>query len=170
MDPATVVVGRIVKPHGIRGEVVVEVRSDNPDRYAEGSVLFLEDGRGLTVAATRPHAGRLLVTFDGVADRTAAEALRGAVLVVPESMLPELPEGEWWAHRLEGCEVVTESGRSLGTLTEVIANPANDIWVVVDDAGRETLLPALKHLLLDVDVQAKRIVVRDVPGLTAPEP
>jgi 16S rRNA processing protein RimM len=109
------------------------------------------------------------VTFDGVAERGAAERLRGAVLVVPESWLPELSEREWWAHQLEGCEVRTVSGRILGVVTEVIANPANDLWVAVDEDGRETLVPALADLLIDVDVAARSIVVDDVPGLTAPE-
>ena len=102
-------------------------------------------------------------------DRTAAEALRGAELSVPESSLPPLQDGEWWPHDLEGCRVRTEAGRDLGTLTEVIFNPANDLWVSVDEAGVETLVPALRSLLVEVDVAAKRVVVRDVPGLTVPE-
>jgi len=132
-------------------------------------VLREDGGAALTIAASRRHGRRLLVTFDGVADRAAAEQLRGAVLVVPESWLPDLSEGEWWAHQLEGCEVRTVSGRVLGVVTEVIANPANDLWVAVDEEGRETLVPALADLLIDVDVAARSIVVDDVPGLTAPE-
>ena len=95
--------------------------------------------------------------------------MRGQVLVVPESWLPELPEGEYWPFQLEGCEVVTEDGRSLGTVAEVIPNPANDLWVAVDDDGEETLVPAISDVIVDVDVEAKRIVVREVPGITAPE-
>ena len=79
-----------------------------------------------------------------------------------------MPEGEWWSHEVVGCEVRTESGRRLGIVTEVIANPANDLWVTVDD-GSETLIPALADVLIEVDVERKRIVVRDVPGLTVPE-
>lgn len=89
---------------------------------------------------------------------------------MPESWLPDLPEGEYWPFQLEGCEMVTESGRSLGSLTRVIPNPANDLWVAIDDAGAETLVPAVRELIVDVDVDAGRIVVRDLPGLTAPEP
>jgi 16S rRNA processing protein RimM len=89
--------------------------------------------------------------------------------VVPESWLPELPDGEWWAHQVEGCEVRTASGRVLGVIREVVPNPANDLWVAVDADGRETLVPALADLLIDVDVEAKTIIVDDVPGLTAPE-
>jgi 16S rRNA processing protein RimM len=90
-------------------------------------------------------------------------------LVVPESWLPERPEGEYWPFQLVGSEVVTEDGRSLGTVSEVIPNPANDLWVAVDDDGGETLVPAISDVVVDVDVAAKRIVVRAVPGITAPE-
>ncbi len=169
MDEPTVVVGVVTGVHGLRGEVSVQNRSDNPDRWTPGGTVFREDGAPLTISASRRHGRRLLVSFAGVSDRSSAEALRGTVLVVPESWLPDLPEGEWWAHQLEGCEVRTVSGRILGVVREVIPNPANDLWVAVDDAGRETLVPALADLLIDVDVAARTIVVDDVPGLTAPE-
>lgn len=169
MDEPTVVVGVVTGVHGLRGEVSIQNRSDNPDRWAEGSTVLREDGAALTIVSSRRHGRRLLVRFDGVDDRTDAEQLRGAVLAVPESWLPELAAGEWWAHQLEGCEVRTRAGRVLGTVREVIANPANDLWVAVDEEGRETLVPALADVLVDVDVAGRRIVVEDVPGLTAPE-
>jgi 16S rRNA processing protein RimM len=169
VDEPTVVVGVVTGVHGLRGEVSIQNRSDNPDRWIPGGVVLREDGAALTIAASRRHGRRLLVTFEGVTDRTAAERLRGAVLVVPESWLPDLSEGEWWAHQLEGCEVRTVSGRVLGVVREVIPNPANDLWVAVDEQGRETLVPALADLLIDVDVAGRSIVVDDVPGLTAPE-
>jgi 16S rRNA processing protein RimM len=131
--------------------------------------MFLEDGRAMLVRASRPNGGRLLVSFDGVEDRNAAEALRGSVLVVPRSALPDLPEGEFWPHQLEGCAVVTESGRTLGAIVDVIANPANDLWVAVDEAGTEILVPAIRQVVVDVDVPARRVLVRDIPGLTAPD-
>lgn len=169
MDEPTVVVGVVTGVHGLRGDVSVQNRSDNPDRWAAGGIVLREDGAALTIGSSRRHGRKLLVKFDGIADRSAAERLRGAILVVPESWLPELGEGEWWAHQLEGCEVRTASGRVLGIVKEVIPNPANDLWVAVDAEGVETLVPALADLLIDVDVQARTILVRDVPGLTAPE-
>jgi 16S rRNA processing protein RimM len=170
MERPTVVVGVVAKPHGILGEVSVSSRSDNPDRWRSGSVVFDRDGTEYRVTEVRDHGAKLLVRFAGVDDRTAAERLRGRELLVPESWLPELPDGEWWPYQIEGCTVVTDDGRALGVVTEVIANPANDLWVAVDEEGTETLVPALADLLRDVDVVGKRIVVRAVPGLTAPEP
>jgi 16S rRNA processing protein RimM len=169
VDEPTVVVGVVTGVHGLRGDVSVQDRSDNPDRWAPGGTVLREDGAALTIESSRRHGRRLLVKFAGIADRSAAERIRGTVLVVPESWLPDLAEGEWWAHQLEGCEVRTASGRVLGIVREVIPNPANDIWVAVDDEGSETLVPALADLLIDVDIDARTIVVHDVPGLTAPE-
>ena len=168
MERPTIVVGVVLKPHGLRGELTVQSRSDNPDRWTSGSVVFDDAGTRYRVTAARAHGTRLLVSFEGIGDRTAADGLRGRELLVPESWLPELPNGEWWPHELEGCRVVTEHGRELGILSEVIANPANDLWVAVDGSGNETLVPVLEDLLVKVDLPGKRIVVRDVPGLTTP--
>lgn len=169
MSEPTVVVGKITKAHGLQGEVVVLVISDNPDRFDPGTSVFLEDGRELRIGSSRPNGGRLLVTFEGVTDRNAADLLRGSQLVVPLSMLPELPEGDYWPHQLEGCEVITESGRPLGAIVDVLSSPANDLWVAVDGSGTETLIPAIREVVAEVDVARKRVLVRDLPGLTVPD-
>lgn len=169
MDRPTVVVGKVTRAHGLKGEVSVEVRSDNPDRFAEGATLLLEDGRSLTITHCHTHGKRLLLTFAGVDDRSGAEALRGRLLVIPEAWRPELPQGEYWPDQIEGCSVVTESGRILGNVTEVIPNPANDLWVAQDSDGVEILIPAVRDVVVKVSVEKERILVRDVPGITAPE-
>ena len=153
----------------MHGELTVLVLSDVPDRFAEGAELWLEDGRVLTVAAARPHKDRLLVRFEGVGDRTQAEALQTSLLVVPVSASPELPDGSWWDHQIEGCAMETDTGRALGTVREVIHTAANDVWAAVDDAEAETLIPVLKDVVISVDVDGKRIVVREIPGLTTSE-
>jgi 16S rRNA processing protein RimM len=169
VEQPTVSVGLVTRAHGVRGDVAVQSRSDNPDRWVPGAIVYTPEGRTLTVRELRPHGDRLLVTFEEIKDRTAAERLRGTELFVPESWLPQLGPGEWWPHQIEGCRVVTEAGRELGVIEQVIPNPANDLWVAVDAQGAETLIPALRDLLLEVDVGARAIRVRDVPGLTAPE-
>ena len=169
MDEPTVTVGRIAKPHGVYGELSVQNRSDNPERWLPGSVLFDATGRSYTVRAARPHGERLLVTFEEIGDRTAAERVSGTELLVPESWLPELPEGQWWSHHVEGLVVTTESGRRVGTIEEVLPYPAQDLWRVVADDGSETLIPAAQELVVSLDLAAGRAVVRDVPGLTTPE-
>jgi 16S rRNA processing protein RimM len=168
MDEPTVVVGRITRAHGVIGEVAVLVISEVPGRFDDGATVWLEDGRTLTVESSRPHKDRLLVRFRGVEDRAQAEALQKALLVVPESSSPELPEGSWWDHRIVGCALETDTGRALGTIRDVIHTGANDVWSAVDDDGTETLVPVLQEVVLDVDLDAKRIVVREISGLTSP--
>ena len=170
MDEPTVVVGKVTKAHGLGGEVTILPLTDNPDRFASGNVVYLEQGgRALTIRASRDNGTRLLVTFEGVEDRTSAEGLRGSLLVVPRSDLPTLPEGTYWPHELEGCEVVTESGRVVGAITDVVANPANDIWVTTGADGEEILLPAIRQVIAEVDIAGGRILVHEVPGITGPE-
>src|SRR5689334_18433889 len=121
------VVGRVVKAHGVTGEVVVEVRTDDPDaRFAPGSMLRGRPSRGgpesrFVVEAVRDHGGRLLVRLGGVADRTAAEALRGTVFLVDSEDLPPIEDpDEFYDHQLEGLRVVTTSGAAVGSVAEVL--------------------------------------------------
>ena len=95
MERPTIVVGVVLKPHGLRGEVSVQSRSDNPDRWTPGSIVFDEAGTEYRVTAARAHGSRLLVSFEGIGDRTAADGLRGRQLLVPESWLPAPREGLW---------------------------------------------------------------------------
>jgi 16S rRNA processing protein RimM len=122
-------VGRVVKPHGVRGDVVVELLTNRPERVAPGSVLHADDGE-LEVVASRPFSatgvGRWIVTFRGVSDRDGAEALRDVVLSAPPLDDPEA----LWVHDLIGAAVVDLSGEPLGTVTEVEANPASDLLVL----------------------------------------
>jgi 16S rRNA processing protein RimM len=145
-------VGRITKPHGVKGEVMVDLVTDRVERVAPGSVLT-GGGRRLEVTASRPHQGKHLVTFAGVADRDAAEALRGAVLTAPPLDDPDT----LWVHDLIGAEVVDTGGAVLGTVTAVEANPASDL-LVLDGGG---LVP-LRFL---VGEEPGRLTVEVPPGL-----
>jgi 16S rRNA processing protein RimM len=165
----TLVVGRVGRPQGVRGEVTVEVRTDDPEsRFAPGSVLFTEPAeRGpLTVAGMRPRSGGVVVSFDGVADRAAAEALRGTVLLVDSATLPAI-EGpdEFYDHQLAGLAAVDGAGTPLGTVAEVVHAPASDLLVVRDAAGREHLVPFVRDMVPTVDLAAGRVVVAAPEGL-----
>lgn len=164
-------VGRIVKPHGVRGELVVDPRTDSPEiRFAVGSVLSakLRDGstRDLTVTAARPHTGRLLVVLDGVEGRTAAEDLRGTLLFAPETNLP--PTGdpdEFYDHELEGLAVLTTDGTQLGVITEVLHGAGNDLLQVRRTGGGELLVPFVSQIVPEVDVRGGRVVIDPPDGL-----
>ncbi|MDP9392984.1 MAG: ribosome maturation factor RimM [Actinomycetota bacterium] len=161
------VIGRIGRAHGVRGDVTVEVRTDDPERrFATGARLRTEPDRGpLVVADARVHSGRLLVTFEGVRDRTAAEALRGTVLVVdvdPDET-PEDPE-EFYDHQLVGLRAVTRDGDAVGEVVDVLHLPAQDVLVVARD-GREVLVPFVAAIVPDVDLAAKHVVLDPPEGL-----
>jgi 16S rRNA processing protein RimM len=146
-------VGRVVKPHGIRGELAVEAVTNRPEqRFAAGSVLSTDHGP-LEVVSGRPHQGRWLVTFAGVDDRNQAESLRGLVLRAE----PLEEEGALWVHELIGAEVVGVDGRSHGVVEAVEANPASDLLVLPE--GR--LVP----LVFVVDHQPGRVVIDPPVGL-----
>ena len=163
-----IAVGRITRAHGVRGEVAVLPLSEVESRFEPGSRLTVEGlDRAVTVSSVRPHHHRLLVSFEGVTDRTTAEGLSGRYLLISSSEAGILPEGQFWPHQLVGCEVVTEEGRSLGRVREVMHTVANDVWAA-DGPDGEVLVPALKDLVQEVDLPGRRVVVRDVPGLTAP--
>src|SRR5437763_10135144 len=117
-DEGRVAVGRITRAHGVHGEAAVLVLSEIEERFSVGSSLVLEDGRRLTVRSARPHRGKLLVRFDELPDRTAVEPLTGEYLFVGANEVPAAPEGAFWPHELEGSEVLTEEGRSLGRIAE----------------------------------------------------
>jgi 16S rRNA processing protein RimM len=174
-----VVVGRIGKPHGLRGEVTVDVRTDSPElRFAAGAVLRCEPPKGsaaapgtLTVARSRWHQGTLLVTFEQLADRNAAEAARGIVLhsTIPADETPADPD-EYYDHQLIGLAVHDTDGTLLGTVSGLTHGSAQDLINVRTEDGRDTLVPFVSQLVPEVDLAGGRIVVADRPGLVAPHP
>jgi len=163
------VVGRIGKPHGVGGEVTVDVRTDDPDaRFATGSSLRTDPAeRGpLTVAAVHPRSGGLVLAFEGVGSREAAEALRGILLVVDSEELPPIEEpDEWYDHQLVGLAAVDPAGAALGEVAEVVHAPASDLLVVRDGDGREHLVPFVRELVPAVDVPGGRVVIDPPEGL-----
>ncbi|WP_307861788.1 ribosome maturation factor RimM [Nocardioides sp. SYSU D00065] len=178
-DGIEVVVGRIGKPHGIRGEVTLDVRTDEPDRrFAPGTTLRAEAPAGanrrpatLTVARARWHQSTLLVTFEELADRNAAEAVRGTVLhaTIAHDETPEDPE-EYYDHQLVGLDVVDLDGAPLGTVKAVVHGSAQDLLTVRTPDGRDALVPFVAALVPEVDLDAGRLVVADRPGLVSPFP
>ena len=179
MAEIEVVVGRIGKPHGIRGEVTVDVRTDEPERrYAVGTRLRAEAPREaagrpgvLTVTSTRWHRGVLLARFEELPDRDAAEAARGTVLhvSVDADARPDDPD-EYYDHQLVGLAAVDLDGTPLGEVTALVHGGAQDLLTVRTVDGREALVPFVSALVPEVDLAAGRVVIADRPGLVGPVP
>jgi 16S rRNA processing protein RimM len=164
------VVGRIGRAHGIKGEVAVDVRTDEPEaRLAPGAVLTTdpEAAGPLTIRTGRVHSGRLLLTFDGVHDRDAAQSLRGTLLLaeIDPSLSPQ-EDDEWYDHQLVGLDAVLLDGGVLGKVREVLHLPGHDV-LAVDRAGgaAEVLVPFVHEIVPEVDLAAGRVVVDPPPGL-----
>jgi len=165
-----VVIGTVVAPHGVRGEVRVLPETDFPERLAHlgTATLVLPDGklRELTVVGGRWHTakGAVLLRFAECTGRTEAEALRGARIVVRPGDSPALPEGEYYDWQILGLRVVTTDGREIGTVREVIHTPANDVY-----ATEEHLLPAIADVVKQIDLAAGRLIIEPLPGLLGTE-
>lgn len=168
--PELLTVGRVVRPHGVRGEVIVEVRTDEPEaRYAVDAELVAtgpEAPPRLTVADRRPHQGRLIVTFADVPDRDAAERLRGALLQVDRDTVPppEDPE-EYRDHQLIGLTARTPGGEPLGEVVRVDHAPASDLLVLQRPAGSTVLVPFVTAIVPEVDLSGGQVVVDPPSGL-----
>ena len=167
-DSDTVAVGRVGKAHGVRGDVFVEPWTDAPDeRFAPGVVLSADPaGQGqLTVAACRVHSGKLVVHFDGVEDRAAAEQIRGTVLLMPAAQRPVLDDpDEFYDSDLLGLVVSTVDGRLLGPVAAVLHSAAGSL-LSIDAGGREVLMPFRAEFVPTVDVAAGVIEVDPPAGL-----
>jgi 16S rRNA processing protein RimM len=162
-----VIVGRIGRPHGIRGEVLVGVRTDEPDsRFAAGASLDAE-GRGtLTVASRRWHSGQLLVAFAGITDRTAAAELGGTWLSVDSAELPPTEDpDEFRDHELIGLSVRTVAGVAVGVVKDVLHHGQDVLVIESPDTKAEHLVPFVKALVPEVDPAAGLVVIDPPPGL-----
>lgn len=159
-DP--VLVGRIIRPRGLIGEVIVEPLSDSPSRFEAGAELWLGEV-SLIVARARPDKERWVLLFEGVTSRDEAEKLRGGELEVDASSLPSLDEDRYYFHDLVGCCLEDPAGTSLGKVTGVV--PGTPGWLEVDHDGKTALVPMVRVFLMEVDLAGKRIVFDPPTGL-----
>jgi len=163
------VVARIGRAHGIKGEVTVEVRTDEPElRLAPGAVLATDPASAgpLTIETGRVHSGRLLLRFEGVRDRTGAEALRNTLLIAdvdPEER-PEEPD-EYYDHQLIDLDVITVDGEAVGRITEISHLPSQDLFIVERPDGSEVLVPFVEEIVTEIDLDEQRAVIDPPPGL-----
>ncbi|MET7681634.1 ribosome maturation factor RimM [Streptomyces sp. NPDC005423] len=163
------VVARIGRAHGIKGEVTVEVRTDEPElRLAPGAVLLTDPAPTgpLTIETGRVHSGRLLLRFEGVRDRTGAEALRNTLLIaeIDPAELPE-EEDEYYDHQLMDLDVVTKDGTEIGRITEISHLPSQDLFIVERADGSEVLIPFVEAIVIEIDLVEQRAVIDPPPGL-----
>ncbi len=170
-EPRYLVVGQIVAPHGVRGEIKVELLTQDPHRFRllEQVLIGAEDAepRPWPLEGYRIHKGRALLRLAGCHDRDTAEGLRGLLVQVPIEEAVPLEEGEYYEHQILGLEVYAAGGECLGSIVEILYTGANEVYVVRGPAPgrREILIPAIESVVLEVDLAAGRLTVELPPGL-----
>jgi 16S rRNA processing protein RimM len=165
------IVGRVAKAHGVTGELVVDIRTDDPElRFAQGAVLRTRASdhreQNYVVAAVRPHGNRLLLRLEGVSDRDAADALRGSLFVIDSADLPPIDEPDtYYDHQLEGLRVRTTAGRDIGTVTEVLHTGAGELLAVDRADVGELLVPFVSAIVTSVSLDSGIVEIDPPEGL-----
>jgi 16S rRNA processing protein RimM len=165
------IVGRVAKAHGVTGELVVDVRTDDPElRFAPGAILRAKASdhgeRNYVVMAVRPHGDRLLLRLEGVADRDAADALRGSLFVIDSGDLPPIDESDtYYDHQLEGLVVRTTDGRDIGTVAEVLHTAGGELLAVDRADAGELLVPFVTAIVTSVSLDTGIVEIDPPEGL-----
>jgi 16S rRNA processing protein RimM len=170
-EPVFLVVGKLRRPHGLRGEILMEVITDFPERLKRGLEIFVgEEHRPLRIDSLRKNDQTILIAFEGFPTPEAVGEFRNQYVYVRAEDRPPLPEGEYYHHQLIGLRVVSEEGQALGTLTYIMDMAgANDVYVITPEHGPEILLPALTETILEVDLERGEMKVHLLPGLLPDE-
>ncbi|MEI6292020.1 MAG: ribosome maturation factor RimM [Chloroflexota bacterium] len=161
-------VGIMRRSHGIRGDMVLDVMTDFPERLKPGTMIYVGDKKmPLKITRRRPHNEGLILGFEGIKDSEQAAKYRSQTVFVPAADRPALPEGEYYHHQILGLQVEDEDGKDLGIITEIIETGANDVYVVAKEGRqvRDLLLPAIKEVLLDVNLDTHKMKVHLLDGL-----
>lgn len=160
-----ILIGKIVAPFGIRGEVKVVLQTDFPERVDPGNVVTIITSAGKrlgsVIESSKPNKGGYSVKFKGITTRNEAEELRGSSIVIDEALLVKLPDDSWYVFDLVGLKVVTDDGREQGEITEILQGGANDVYVT----STGLCIPALKDVVAKVDLENRQMIIHAVPGL-----
>ncbi|HKJ27812.1 MAG TPA: ribosome maturation factor RimM [Anaerolineales bacterium] len=164
--PAFLLVGILRRPHGVRGEMIMSVMTDFPERLKPGITLYLGlDRTPLTIRSLRHHNRGQIIAFEGLNSREEVGNYRNHELFVRADDRPPLPEGEHYLHEILGLTVVTDQGETLGTVTDLIETGANGVFVVRPDSGKDILIPDIEDVILKIDLEGKQILVHVIEGL-----
>jgi 16S rRNA processing protein RimM len=165
-EPEFLVVGKLGRPHGIHGEIVMDVYTDFPERLGPGvSVLVGPQYQQVRITHKRPHSRGMLLSFEGYQRREQAAELRNLLVYVPTADRPQLEEGEYYHHQLLGMQVIDDEGNMLGRIVRIHETGANEVYMVQDESGAELLIPAIESVILDIDLEHHQLHVRLLPGL-----
>lgn len=165
-EPAFLVIGKLRRPHGVHGEIAMEVMTGFPERICAGKTVFVGDElQSLIIRSARPHKSYLLVGFEDINDRDEVGYLRNQMVYVQRDDRPPLLEGEFYHHEILGLSVIDEEGEYLGRITQIIETGANDVCEVCSQDGKKFLIPVIDSVVLDIDLEKSEMKVHLLPGL-----
>ena len=165
-EPEYLVVGFLRRPHGVKGEMLMDVRTDFPERLKTGITVFVGDSyQPMVIASHRAHASGMLLRFRGIKSPEDAGQYRNTRVYVRTADRPALPEGEYYYHQLIGLNVMTDEERELGVLVDILETGANDVYVVRNADGNEVLLPAIPSVILEIRLADRQMRVHLLDGL-----
>jgi 16S rRNA processing protein RimM len=165
-EPVFLAVGKLRRPHGVHGEMLMDVLTDFPERLAPGVRVFIgEDHQPFLIRSCRSQMEALLVAFQGYATPEAVGLLRNRLVCVRADEIPDLGEGEYYHHEILGMKVVDEGGALIGFITDILESAAHDIFVVQTEDKKEVLIPMTDEVVLKVDLKRREMQVRLLPGL-----
>jgi len=165
-EPEFLVVGKLGKPHGVRGEIVMDIFTEFPERFKQGITVYVgEQFLPLQITNVRSHSRGILLSFEGYQSRGEAAELRNLLVQVPTADRPDLPNGDFYHHQLLGLYVIDEKGTRLGLITTILETGANDVLVIQSESGAEMLIPAIESVVKDIDLEEKQVMIHLLPGL-----
>ena len=165
-EPDFLVIGKIFRPHGIRGEMRMEVLTDFPERLQKGmTIYFGENHSPQVLRSLRWHRDALIMAIEAINDPESAGGLRNQLVYVRSDDRPPLPEGEYYHHQILGLKVKTIDDRFLGVLVQILETGANDVFIIRQEQGSEILIPAIPDVICKIDLQEGEIIVNLLPGL-----
>ncbi len=165
-EPEYLIVGYLRRPHGVHGEMVMEIHTDFPDRLKPACRVYVgANHAAMTIAGSRVHNEGFIIKFDEIATPEEAGKFRNQLVYVTAADRPPLPKGMYYHHELIGFAIVDDANQVIGTLKEIIQTGANDVYVVNRGDGGELLLPVIPSVVLGVEFEQRRIHVRLIPGL-----
>lgn len=165
-EPDYLIIGHLRRPHGVRGEMVMEVHTDFPERIKKGAKVFVgESHQAMLIDSARFHNEGSIIKFHDVNSPEDAGRFRNLWVYVASADRPPLPKGQYYFHELIGLQVVDENNKTIGKLTEVMETGANNVYVVTRDDGSEVLLPAIPSVILDVEMGRRLMRVHLLDGL-----
>ena len=164
-SPQYLIIGRVMKPWGVRGELKIEVLTEFPERFASLRTVFLgDDAKPFSIENARRHGKAVLLKFKGIDQPEDAETLRDQIVQVARKDAVKLPKGKLYLYQLIGLRVVTVDGKALGEITDVLDTSANDVYIVHDGA-REILIPAIEEVVKEISLERREVLVKLIDGL-----